>query len=358
MRAITRRVLIGATALVTAGAIGVPLPAAASTTHVVHPGDSIQAAVDAAAPGDTIVVKRGVYHQNVVIQKDGIALRGDGHPTIKPPASGAGLCDAPDEAIGICVVPADIDPTTGAFTNRVKNVKITGLRIVGFQGNGIFAFGSENLVVEHVDAVDNTGYGIARFDGIGGRIRHSSATGSEEAGIYVGDSPAAHALVSKNRSWNNGIGIFVRHDHFVAVQENWVTGNCIGIFLLNDGQPEGSGDQRVARNAVLHNNKFCPGDEEEGIPETSGGGIVLLGSVNNVVRYNLVSGNRGQTLVSGGIVLVTSPFGPTPVGSNGNLVAHNHLRHNKPADLVQNPGSTGNTFRHNNCNTSTPAGLC
>ena len=73
-------------------------------------------------------------------------------------------------------------------------------------------------------------------------------------------------------------------------------------FLLNDRQPEGSGDQTVARNVVLHNNKVCPGDEEEGIPETSGSGIVLLGSVDNVVRRNLVVGNLGDTLVSGGTV--------------------------------------------------------
>jgi len=54
-------------------------------------------------------------------------------------------------------------------------------------------------------------------------------------------------------------------------------GQLHGHFLLNDRQPEGSGDQTVARNVVLHNNKVCPGDQEEGIPETSGSGIVLLG---------------------------------------------------------------------------------
>jgi len=358
MKAITRRLLVGATALVSAGAIAAPLPAVASARHVVHHGESIQAAVDAAAPGDTVIVKRGVYHESVVIQKDGITLRGQGRVTIKPPGDGAGLCNVPGELIGICVLPADVNFEDGSYTTRVKNVSITRLSVVGFEGDGIFGFGTENLRVGHVHAVDDSGYGIARFDGIGGWIRHSSATGSEEAGIYVGDSPEAHAVVSENRVWNNGIGVFVRHVHFATVVENWAKGNCIGIFLLNDGQPEGSGDQKVARNVVLNNNKVCPGDEEEGTPETSGGGIVLLGSVNNVVRRNLVVGNHGDTLVSGGIVLISSPFGEEPVGSTGNVVARNHVRHNSPADLVDDAGSTGNTFRGNNCRTSTPDGLC
>jgi hypothetical protein len=355
MRFITRHLLAGVTAIVTAGAIAAPLPAVANTSHVVHPGDSIQAAVDAAAPGDTVVVKRGVYHESVVIQKDGITLRGDGRVSIKPPQDGAGLCNVPGEVIGVCVVPADVNFDDGSYITRVKDVTITRLHIVGFEGDGIFGYGTENLRVGRVDAVDNTGYGIARFDGIGGWIKHSSASGSGEAGIYVGDSPEAHALVSENRAWNNGIGVFVRHVHFAAVQENWVQGNCIGIFLLDDGQPEGSGDSRVARNVVRNNNKFCPGDEEEGIPETSGGGIVLLGSVNNVVRRNHVSGNHGDTLVSGGIVLLTTP---DDVGSTGNVVARNHIKHNSPADLVQDAGSTGNTFRQNRCHTSMPDGLC
>jgi hypothetical protein len=75
--------------------------------------------------------------------------------------------------------------------------------------------------------------------------------------------------------------------------------------------------------------------------------------VDNVVRRNLVVGNHGDTLVSGGIVLISSPFGEEPVGSSGNVVVRNHVKHNTPADLVQDAGSTGNTFRRNNCRTST-----
>src|SRR5438445_3788885 len=63
--------LAGAVCLLTA------TPALAKTIHV-HPGQSIQAAINAAKPGDTIVVDAGVYHENLVITKDRLQLEGAG----------------------------------------------------------------------------------------------------------------------------------------------------------------------------------------------------------------------------------------------------------------------------------------
>ena len=49
---------------------------AAADSSVVGPGESIQKAINAADPGDTIVVN-GVHREDVVIRKNGIKLRGD-----------------------------------------------------------------------------------------------------------------------------------------------------------------------------------------------------------------------------------------------------------------------------------------
>src|SRR5271165_6606926 len=49
-----------------------------SKTIVVGPGQSIQAAINEASPGDTVLIKPGVYHQSVQIRTDGITLRGSG----------------------------------------------------------------------------------------------------------------------------------------------------------------------------------------------------------------------------------------------------------------------------------------
>ena len=44
--------------------------------HDVREGDSIQAAVEAASPGDIIQVHPGLYRETVYVDKDDITLRG------------------------------------------------------------------------------------------------------------------------------------------------------------------------------------------------------------------------------------------------------------------------------------------
>jgi nitrous oxidase accessory protein NosD len=64
------------TLLVASGvALAAGIGSAAAQSSVVGPGESIQKAVNAADPGDTIVV-RGVHREDVVIRKNGIKLRG------------------------------------------------------------------------------------------------------------------------------------------------------------------------------------------------------------------------------------------------------------------------------------------
>jgi hypothetical protein len=354
MRSITRTLLVASTAVVTSVALAAPASAQSGTRRTVRQGQSIQAAVDASRPGDTVVVLRGTYREEVRVSTNRVALRTRGTVTIRPPASGGGRCDAVAPS-GICVLPRDLNPDTGAYGARVTGVSIRGFRVVGFRAFGVFAFGSQNLKVSHVRAVDNGVYGIARFDSNDGYIRDSAASGSNEAGLYVGDSPRSHAVVERNRAWDNGYGIFVRHVHLATVRHNTVWANCLGMFFLDDGQPEGNGDNRVTRNVVRDNNRVCPASGE--VPALSGGGIVLYGSQHNRIERNTVTGNRGTTIASGGIVLLTAAL-TSKKGSNNNLVTRNRALRNAPADLVKDAGSTGNTFRRNRCATSIPAGLC
>lgn len=329
---------------------------AASTTHVVEPGGSIQAAVDAASPGDTVLVLPGTYRESIRIQNDGLTLRGLGTVTIEAPRHGGGQCYLPEHVAAFCILPVDFDPGSGSYTNRVRDVTITGFRISGFD-DGVFGFGTLNMKVSHVLAVGNSDYGIASFDGIGTMFTSNAVSGSQDAGIYVGDSADAKALVAHNRSWDNALGVLVRHARNAVVLDNAIWGNCVGILLLADGQPGGSGDNAVLNNTVRVNNRLCPGGEDF-LPDFGGGGIVLAGSQQNAIFQNVVRDNQGTTQLSGGIVLIKTTVANADDASIGNIVALNRARRNEPADIVTDAASASNIIIANRCGQSSPAGLC
>src|SRR5687768_2105931 len=116
--------LVGSGVVLAAG-----VGSAGEQSSVVGPGESIQKAINAADPGDTIVV-RGVRREDVVIRKNGIKLRGD-DAVIETPARPK--ADSPcSRAVGpeaICVL-GDFNPETGEITGpRVSDVSVSGFKI-------------------------------------------------------------------------------------------------------------------------------------------------------------------------------------------------------------------------------------
>jgi len=343
------------------------LPAAAATV-IVQPGESIQAAIDAASAGTIIVVQPGTYQENLLIAKDGISLRGAGAgktilepPTTPNPFCGVGDPNSPPGGgvIGICITDANFatggEPT---INHTVTNVSISGLTVRNFSADGIVFFGTKDISTQQVEAANNGGYGIAAFVSSDERHTGNWTHGNHEAGIYVGDSPEAMAFVMNNTSYDNvGSGIFLRDASNGHVSGNNVYGNCIGIWILNTGGGSGATNWMLIGNTANANNLVCA-DEEEG-PPLSGLGIFVAGGSNNSLIANTTNDNvpGGESLVSGGIVLFsTADFGGADESSN--RVIANRAHGNEPVDLFWDQRGTGNTFLANRCATSDPAGLC
>src|SRR5215212_7158757 len=109
----TMAVLVALSLLVSVG-----FASAKPNGHVVRPGESIQKAIKAADPGDTIVVLGGVHNMNEKIKKDRISLRGVDavlKPPAKPTSSSCGLS-------GFCV--------------QADNVSISGFTVRNFPDTG------------------------------------------------------------------------------------------------------------------------------------------------------------------------------------------------------------------------------
>jgi parallel beta-helix repeat protein len=399
--------LLGASGVALAVVIG----SAGAQSSVVGPGESIQKAVNAADPGDTIVV-RGVHREDVIIRKNGIKLRGD-DALIEAPARAK--ADSPcSKAFGpeaICVLGDDnintdklegqrvSDVSVSGFTIRgfkiagegasafvidvggARNTTVVGNRITGNVANGIAFGGSVNTTIanNHViggpeadqgiiaesssltkivnNVVKNYVSGIAVVDSPGTKILSNVARRNEIVGIFLGTQQANAKVVGNDLSGSE-FGIFVSNSQGGSFAANEVHNNCAGVWFTSDFEPgPPSGNFAVKGNTVKDNTRSCRGGEFE--RNFSGIGIALSGASGMEVTGNHLSGNvpSGPTVVSGGIVVGVDPlFGGTTKPTNNSVIG-NHFGRNKP-DIFWDKSGSGNRFVGNLCDTSVPSSLC
>ncbi|WP_367324893.1 nitrous oxide reductase family maturation protein NosD [Streptomyces sp. HUAS ZL42] len=334
--------------------LGAAAPAAAHTIHMVRPGESIQKAVDAAAPGDTVLVSSGTYHESVRVTTSGLTLRGMGRNTVIRPGTDPNANACAKEGNGICVI--------GAKNRNLEGVTVASLTVTGFRGSGVFSMATDGLTVRNVTAEKNGVWGIAQELSVRGVFRGNTARNNGDAGIFVanaikveeGAAGTMGTVVRGNRLEGNRIGVTVRRLRNLTVSSNDVTGNCAGVFLVGDENKPKGGDLTVRDNRVVQNNKFCP--KTARLPFLQGSGIVLTGVEDTLVTRNVIADNAGASPLSGGVVLFKSMVG---AANERNRISGNLLRGNAPADLVNGDTTVqSNTFAGNYCAASKPAGLC
>ncbi|WP_405697374.1 nitrous oxide reductase family maturation protein NosD [Streptomyces sp. NBC_01185] len=350
------------------GLAAVPSTASAPRDLVVQPGGSIQRAVDAARPGDTVLIEPGTYRESVLITTPGLTLRGTGGRTVISPAAKTAKTTKTAKATkavraanacatggnGICVV--------GTKGHTVDGVKIRALTVSGFTKSGIWASWTDGLSVRGVTARKNGTWGIAQERSTRGDFRRNTAAKNGDAGIFVANSVSEEGgatdtkgtVVLDNAVTGNRIGVTARRVRNLVVDGNLLAGNCSGVFVVGDESKPAAGAMTISGNRILENNKFCPATPR--LSAIQGSGIVLTGSEATVVRDNVVRDNVGTTPLSGGILLFKSFVGAL---NTDNSISGNLVRGNKPADLAnRDTAGKGNSFVSNTCGTSVPAGMC
>jgi parallel beta-helix repeat protein len=281
--------------------LAAPFPAVAKRINV-NPGDSIQAAVDAANPGDMIVVQPGVYEEAgqpcpddpgdtcaVVVSKDNIRLRGlyrKGPVVLQNPGG---------QARGISVVKPGASGATCLTdaSQRVRRFDVRGFTVNGFDDDGIFLFCVERFRITGNETHDNVEYGIFPSHCLKGRVSHNVATGSNDTGIYIGQSDGIR--IDRNLAMGNVSGFEIENSSNVRCDHNESTGNTGGIlsFTLPNLDVKANDNNKIDLNWVHDNNKVntCvdPGDAVCAVPQ--GTGILVLAADHNLVYQNEVTGN-------------------------------------------------------------------
>ncbi|MFG2602398.1 nitrous oxide reductase family maturation protein NosD [Streptomyces sp. NPDC048514] len=335
--------------------------AAAPRTLTVHPGESIQKAVNAARAGDTVFVQAGTYHESVTVKTSGLTLRGAGPRTVIVPPQKKKAAPSPKAAIG-CVEGGKGICVVGLRNKPVANVTVSDLRVTGFSSVGLWSLATDHLTVQRVRSEKNGKWGISQEHSTRGVFRSNIARGNGDAGLYLanttmsekGATDSRGLVVEGNSLENNRNGLTILRLRNLTVQRNHLTGNCAGLMVIGDENKPRAGALTISGNQVLHNNKYCA--KTARLPSVQGAGIVLAGAENALLTRNVVAGNSGKSSLSGGIVLFKSFVGAV---NEKNRVDGNWITANAPADLVnQNATKGSNLFRGNFCRVSIPAGLC
>lgn len=263
-----------------------PATSAAADTNVVT--TTIQAAVDASAPGDTIVIPAGVYREAVRVTKSGLTIIGEDGAVL----DGAGLA-AP---VGIRVRSTD--------GGRLSGFSLSGLEIRGYTLSGVLLRGVDGFRLTEGRYVDNPLYGIFPIASTDGRIDHNEVSGARDSGIYIGQS--TDILIDANVVHDNTVGIEVELASRITVRRNIATSNAIGaiVFAIPGLPVKATEDVLIEDNTLSGNRRQNPLTEPDELLSAVPGGIGLLNIAGDRVRIigNTVNGNA-----SAGIGVISLP---------------------------------------------------
>jgi tetratricopeptide (TPR) repeat protein len=211
---------------------------------------TIQAAIDAAQPGDTVYVRAGEYTESIAISKP-LNLVGEDCTWVilQPPDSGK-------DVIKIAI-------TTGDVT--IAGVKVAG----GVYGIYVNGEKGTHVAISNVIASDNR-YGIAVFGEGSLSLKYSFVIDNQEIGLWL--SNASAAVADTEVLWG-GTGILIGSESDVTLEHNLV-GYCMwGIDTYTTtcgwtiGEASFHGKVCGADNRVTPVSGTCPDYPGEPWPE-------------------------------------------------------------------------------------------
>jgi parallel beta-helix repeat protein len=249
-------------------------PPTSDVVVTVEDGQSIQAAVKAAAPGTTIHVMPGTYNETVYIDKDNIRLLGIIQGSERATLHGKGELN-------------------DAILFSGNNIVVEGFLITQYKGNGVMSQAGNNYEIRDNIIVDTGVYGIFPQLGKNGLIEHNIISGIEDAAIYVGMSDNTH--VAYNEVFDSVAGIEIENSRHAIVESNFVYNNTGGVLaFITPGLPIKTTYDVIIRNNWISDNNTpnfgAPGSTVGGIP--AGTGIMVMAADDVVIEGNIITNHK------------------------------------------------------------------
>ena len=260
---------------------------------VVVPDDvpTLSDAATGAQPGTQVLVRPGVYREDVVVTVPRLDIRGLGtHP-------GEVILDGSDRR--------DVGVTVTAPGVRIANLTVTDYVRAGIQVNGGSGAAIEDTVLE-----TNGLYGIEARAPAGMTVRGVRTGGHGIAGIGVRDCGACGTRIDDARIERNAAGIVARNATGVVIRGSQIRGNAVGVVF---GDVAGS---QVTANTLTGNSAtdlWVASVFDDPEPPT-GAGVWISGGSANLVAANTVTGHTYNVAVTGPAPAVEHRIADNTVG--------------------------------------------
>jgi plastocyanin len=308
--------------------------AGGGTLDVPDDYETIQDAVDAATPGDLVLIAPGTYEEAVTVETDDVVIRGLDRNEV--------ILDGNFELEnGIRVVGAD-------------GVAVENLTARNYTNNGFFWTGVDGYRGSYLTSYRNGDYGLYAFDSVNGQFDHSYASGSPDAGFYIGQCYPCNAVITDVIAEHNGLGYSgTNSGGDLYVVNSTFRDNRVGI-VPNSGDYEADPPERETTviGNVVHSNNNQDSPAIDLAVSTLGNGIVIAGGIDNVVARNQVfDHDRTAILLT---VLPDENIWP----ATGNTILDNELSESGLVDIaVFAQADDDNCFSGNLLSSSWPSNI-
>jgi hypothetical protein len=296
--------------------------------------DTIQAAVNAASPGDLVLVEPGTYTEAVrVTDTPRLTIRGTDRNGV--------------------VLDGEFQREDGVLAT-VDDVVVENMTARHYVRNGFFWSSVRGWRGSYLTAYNNGVYGVYNIASQHGRYDHCYASGHPDSGFYIGQCKPCHAMIEQVRAEHNAIGYSgTNAGGYLTVRDSLWRRNMGGI-VPNSLDSEANPPQTSARieNNRVESNAYANAPDVGFGYATFGTGITVAGGEHNEIVGNTVRNHPNFGMVA--VPMVDENVYPPA----GNRFVDNDVSNSGRADLaVGAPQDGGNVFAGNDAETARPTGL-